>query len=120
MKRGTTPRTREDTNTLRPECGSRAGTRATVSNRESKAWKRYTGFFALDYFLLSRDFLTATVHLVFFLAVMKILTAKTNRDYLYTAAMAFVELLAAALLSIDFNFFLFLALYLLRSEERRV
>jgi len=73
----------------------------------------YTGFFALDYFLLSRDFLAATVHLVFFLAVMKILTAKTNRDYLYTAAMAFVELLAAALLSIDVNFFLFLALYLL-------
>jgi transglutaminase-like putative cysteine protease len=73
----------------------------------------YIGFFALDYFLLSREFLTATVHLVFFLAVMKILTAKTNRDYLYTAAIAFVELLAAALLSIDFNFFLFLALYLL-------
>src|SRR5208283_231934 len=40
----------------------------------------YTGFFALDYFLLSREFLSATVHLVFFLAVMKILTAKTNRD----------------------------------------
>jgi transglutaminase-like putative cysteine protease len=73
----------------------------------------YTGFFPLDYFLLSREFLAATVHLVFFLAVMKILTAKTNRDYLYTAAIAFVELLAAALLSLDFNFFLFLALYLL-------
>ena len=73
----------------------------------------YTGFFPLDYFLLSREFLTATVHLVFFLAVMKILTAKTDRDYLYTAAIAFVELLAAALLSIDVNFFLFLALYLL-------
>src|SRR5271157_1400964 len=73
----------------------------------------YTGFFALDYFFLSRELLTATVHLVFFLAVMKILTAKTDRDYLYTAAIAFVELLAAALLSIDFNFFLFLALYLL-------
>ncbi|MGA2269367.1 MAG: transglutaminaseTgpA domain-containing protein [Bryobacteraceae bacterium] len=73
----------------------------------------YTGFFLLDYFLLSREFLSATVHLVFFLAVMKILTAKTNRDYLYTAAIAFVELLAAALLSINFNFFLFLALYLL-------
>ena len=73
----------------------------------------YTGFFPLDYFLLSRDFLAATVHLVFFLAVMKILTAKTNRDYFYTAAIAFVELLAAALLSIDFNFLPFLALYLL-------
>jgi hypothetical protein len=73
----------------------------------------YTGFFPLDYFLLSREFLAATVHLVFFLAVMKILTAKTNRDYFYTAAIAFVELLAAALLSIDFNFLPFLALYLL-------
>src|SRR6516162_4223093 len=28
----------------------------------------YTGFYLLDYFLLSRDFLAATVHLVFFLA----------------------------------------------------
>jgi transglutaminase-like putative cysteine protease len=73
----------------------------------------YVGFFGIDYLFLSRDFLTATVHLVFFLAVMKILTARTSRDYLYTAAIAFLELLAAAILSVDFNFFLFLALYLL-------
>ena len=73
----------------------------------------YAAFFAADYFLLSRDFLAATVHLLFFLAVMKILTAKSNRDYLYTAVIAFLELLAAAILSINFNFFLFLALYLL-------
>jgi transglutaminase-like putative cysteine protease len=44
---------------------------------------------------------------------MKILTAKSNRDYLYTAVIAFLELLAAAILSINLNFFLFLALYLL-------
>src|SRR5579863_1236234 len=73
----------------------------------------YICFYPLDYFLVSRSFLVATVHLVFFLAVMKILTAKTNRDYLYTAAIAFLELLAAAILSVDLNFFLFLALYLL-------
>jgi protein-glutamine gamma-glutamyltransferase len=73
----------------------------------------YMAFFVADYFLLSRDFLSATVHLVFFLAVMKILTARTNRDYLYTATIAFLELLAAAILSINFNFFLFLALFLL-------
>lgn len=73
----------------------------------------YIAFFPVDYFLLSRDFLTATVHLVFFLAVMKILTAQTSRDYLYTATIAFLELLAAAILSINFNFFLFLALFLL-------
>ena len=35
----------------------------------------YAAFFLADYFLLSRDFLAATVHLLFFLAVMKILTA---------------------------------------------
>ncbi|MBZ5617342.1 MAG: DUF3488 and transglutaminase-like domain-containing protein [Acidobacteriia bacterium] len=86
------------------EISERSSTLVTIS---------YTGFYILDYFLLSREFLSATVHLVFFLAVMKILTAKTNRDHLYTAVIAFLELLAAAILSINFNFFLFLALYLL-------
>jgi hypothetical protein len=73
----------------------------------------YAAFFPIDYFLLSRDFLSATVHLVFFLAVVKILTASTNRDNLYIAVIAFLELLAAAILSINFNFFLCLALFLL-------
>ena len=73
----------------------------------------YTIFYLLDYFVLSRDFLQATIHLVFFLAVMKILTAKNTRDHLYTAVIAFLELLAAAILSINFTFFVFLALYLL-------
>src|SRR5262245_17812955 len=39
----------------------------------------YTGFYLLDYFVLSGEFLQATVHLVFFLAVMKILTARNTR-----------------------------------------
>lgn len=72
----------------------------------------YIGFYPLDYLFLSRGFLEATVHLVFFLAVVKILTAKANRDYLYLATIAFVELLAAAILSVNLNFFVFLALYL--------
>src|SRR5438477_12955665 len=38
----------------------------------------YAGFFGIDYLLLSREFLPATVHLLFFLAVMKILTARSN------------------------------------------
>src|SRR5712672_2380789 len=73
----------------------------------------YIGFYPLNYQFVTRDFLTATVHLVFFLAVVKILTAKTNRDYLYTAIIAVLELLAAALLSVQLNFFLFLGLFLL-------
>ncbi|HXB72308.1 MAG TPA: DUF3488 and transglutaminase-like domain-containing protein [Candidatus Acidoferrales bacterium] len=86
------------------DMSERATTLATVA---------YAGFFLADYFLISRDFLTATVHLVFFLAVIKVLTSRTSRDYLYTAVIAFLELLAAAILSVNVSFFLFLALYLL-------
>jgi len=73
----------------------------------------YIGFYPLDYFFLSRGFLQATIHLVFFLAVVKILTARSNRDYLYTAVIAFLEILAAAILSASLNFLFFLGLYLL-------
>jgi transglutaminase-like putative cysteine protease len=73
----------------------------------------YAVFFGADYFLLSRDFLAATVHLLFFLAVMKILTARSSRDHQFTAAIALLELLTAAILSVNFTFFFFLALYLL-------
>src|SRR3954447_13987427 len=89
---------------LRFDISDRTATRATIL---------YSAFYIVDYLTLSREFLSATVHLVFFLAVVKILTAKTSRDHLYTAIIAFLELVAAAILSVNFNFFLFLALYLL-------
>jgi hypothetical protein len=73
----------------------------------------YVGFFPPDYFFLSRAFIQSTVHLVFFLAVIQILTSRTNRDYFFMATIAFLELLAAAILSTNSNFFFFLALYLL-------
>ena len=44
--------------------------------------------------------------------MIKASTAKTGRDYAYLAAIAVMELLAAALLSIDLKFFLALAFYL--------
>ena len=88
--------------------------RFTISDRAATLITiAYAAFFLADYLVLSHEFLPATVHLLFFLAVMKILTARTNRDYLYTAVIAFLELLAAAILSTNFNFFLFLALYLI-------
>src|SRR5271157_5997508 len=86
------------------DISDRAVTIATVS---------YIAFFLVDYFWLSRDLLAATVHLVFFLAVVKILTSVSNRDYFYIAVIAFLELLAAAILSTNFGFFFCLALFLL-------
>jgi protein-glutamine gamma-glutamyltransferase len=72
----------------------------------------YAGFFLVDFFLLSRGLLPCAVHLAFFLAILKTLTARTDRDYAYLAAIAALELVAAALLSIDLQFFLALSLYL--------
>jgi hypothetical protein len=73
----------------------------------------YIAFYPLDFYFLSHDFFTATLHGVCFLAGVKILTAEANRDYLYTAAVAFLELIGAALLSFQSSFFGWLALYIL-------
>jgi transglutaminase-like putative cysteine protease len=72
----------------------------------------YIGFYPLDCLFISKEFLPATVHLIFFLAFTKILTASTDRDYSYIKVIAFLELLAASLLTSGMSFFAFLALFL--------
>src|SRR5580704_11562479 len=72
----------------------------------------YVGFYPLDYFFISQSFIPSAVHLVFFVAVVKILTGETNRDYLFLKVIAFLELLAACILSARVNFFGFLLLFL--------
>ncbi len=87
--------------------------RFEVSSRVTAALTLgYAGFYLLDYLLLSRDFVTATVHLVFFLAVIKVLTARATRDYVFLGIVGFLELLAASILSANLTFFVFLALFL--------
>jgi transglutaminase-like putative cysteine protease len=73
----------------------------------------YICFYPIDYFFISDGFLEATVHLLFFLAVVKVLSAKTERDFTYVKLIAFMELLAASILSASPLFFLFLAFFLL-------
>lgn len=72
----------------------------------------YSAFFVADCFVISKAILPATVHLVFFIAVVRILTARRHRDDLTIAAVAFLELVAAAILSIGLSFFVCLAVYL--------
>lgn len=73
----------------------------------------YIGFYPIDLFYLSREFISATVHLICFLAVIRVLTARSSRDYFFVKAIAFLELLAATLLSTSLNFFLFLTLFVI-------
>jgi transglutaminase-like putative cysteine protease len=69
-------------------------------------------YYPIDYFYLSRDFLLSTVHMIIFLAVLKILSARTPRDHFYLLSIAFLELLASAILSTGMSFFLVLAAFL--------
>ena len=73
----------------------------------------YMGFYAIDLEYLSRDFMTATVHLVLFLAAVKCVSANTNRDYAFLRIIAFLELLSASVISANLNFFIFLAIFLI-------
>jgi transglutaminase-like putative cysteine protease len=73
----------------------------------------YVVFFPVDFYFLSKDFLASTVHGVCFLAAVKILTARSHRDYVYTGVVAFLELIGAAMLSFQASFFGWLVLYIL-------
>ncbi|MEO8025021.1 MAG: DUF3488 and transglutaminase-like domain-containing protein [Bryobacteraceae bacterium] len=75
----------------------------------------YIAFYGIDYFFLSRDFLQSTIHLIFFLSGMKLLTAHTVRDYSYLKLIAFLELLTASMTSVSLTFSVCLAAFLLCS-----
>lgn len=70
-------------------------------------------FVPLDYLLLSRDRFDTVVHLVLLVAAIKLLSARTRRDYSLLAVIAFLEFLAASALSASLSFFVFLAVFLL-------
>ena len=69
--------------------------------------------YALDAWYLSRSTIDANIHLAAVFAAIKIVTAKSPRDYLYLKLIAVLELVAAAMLAVDLGFFIFLALFLL-------
>ncbi len=73
----------------------------------------YVGFYPIDYYYISKEFLPTAVHLIFFLGSVTILTAKTLRDFTFVKVIAAMALLAAAVLSISLTFFAFLAVFLL-------
>jgi len=72
----------------------------------------YFAFYAVDYFLLSRSFLSATVHLVLFAVVVRSFSLRRDRDYTMLAILAFLMVLASAVLTVDSVFLLFFAGFL--------
>ena len=66
----------------------------------------YFAFFAVDYFVFSRSFLPATVHLALFGVIVRMFSVRRERDHLTLAILAFLMVLAAAVLTVD-SVFLF-------------
>jgi len=73
----------------------------------------YVAFYVVDYFLFSGGFLNATVHLVLFVMVVRLFSAHRDRDYYFLAIIAFLMVLAAALLTVDSLFLLGFAGFML-------
>lgn len=73
----------------------------------------YIAFYALDLVYLSGSFVTATVHLVLFSLVVKIFSVHRDRDHLYLAVLAFLMVLAAAVLTVNSIFFMLFTIFIL-------
>ncbi|HEY6308233.1 MAG TPA: DUF3488 and transglutaminase-like domain-containing protein [Candidatus Angelobacter sp.] len=85
----------------------------------------YVAFYAADYFAFSQNFVNATVHLVLFVVVIKIFSARRERDLVYLAILAFGLVLFAVVLTVDtlflatFAFFILAAMATFISMEMR-
>src|SRR2546428_8780567 len=73
----------------------------------------YVAFYAVDYLLISRSFINATVHLTLFSMAVKLFGVYRERDNIYLALLAFGMGVSAAVLTVDSTFFFGLAVFLL-------
>ena len=73
----------------------------------------YVAFYLADYFFISQTFLNATVHLVLFVLVVRLFSARRDRDYYFLAIIACLMVLAASVLTVDSTFLLAFAAFML-------
>jgi transglutaminase-like putative cysteine protease len=79
----------------------------------------YIFFFWLDFFIFSSgptlldSMLAATVHLILFATVVKVFSARTDRDYAYLTTLSFMMMLSSAILTVSTSFLIFFTLYAL-------
>jgi protein-glutamine gamma-glutamyltransferase len=73
----------------------------------------YVFVYFVDYFFVSRGFLTATVHLVLFLMVVRLFSLQRPRDHYWLAVLSFLMVLGATVLTVDSVFLFSFAGFLL-------
>lgn len=89
------------------------GIRPRLSNSFSNVVSvLYLIFYPIDVYIVSRGFLPATVHLVLLVAVVKLFSASRPRDFAYLCVLAFLEVLAAATLTVGSAFLAYFTVFL--------
>lgn len=73
----------------------------------------YFIFFAIDYFAISRSFLPATIHLALFGVVVRMFSLRRERDHVTLAILAFLMVLASAVLTVDSTFLFCFAAFMI-------
>ncbi|HEY1463399.1 MAG TPA: DUF3488 and transglutaminase-like domain-containing protein [Terriglobales bacterium] len=73
----------------------------------------YAAFYLADYFFVSGTFLSATVHLVLFVTVLRIFSLRRDRDRYFLAIISFLMVLSAAILTVNSVFLGLFALFML-------
>lgn len=73
----------------------------------------YFVFFAVDYLIVSRGFLPATIHLALFGVVVRMFSLRRERDHVTLAILAFLMVLASAVLTVDSIFLFAFAIFML-------
>src|ERR1700722_12538430 len=73
----------------------------------------YIAFFLADFFVISRGFVSSAVHLVLFVLVMRLFSARRDRDYYFLAVISFLMVLSSAVLTVDSTFLLAFCAFLL-------
>ena len=73
----------------------------------------YFAFFAIDYVVFSRSFLPATIHLALFGVVVRMFSLRRERDHITLAILAFLMVLASAVLTVDSVFLFSFAAFML-------
>jgi transglutaminase-like putative cysteine protease len=82
-----------------------------------RLWDAITAVFVvyavLDLVVLAESFIAAMIHLLLFLQVYKLFNARTHRDLLAIFILTFLQLIAAATLTVSFGFVLVFTLYMI-------
>lgn len=73
----------------------------------------FAAWYVVDFFIISHSFVTATVHLVLALMVVRLFSARRNRDYVFLAILSFLQVLASSVLTVDATFLVAFACFML-------